>query len=199
MSHPNICTLFDIGHHDGIDFIVMEYLEGQTLAARLDKGALPTDEAIRYALEMADALDKTHRRGVIHRDLKPGNVMITKSGVKLLDFGLARLHETAPDQRIGLSFTRSVAETGTIAGTPQYMAPEQIEQGQCDARTDIFAFGCVLHEMLTGQKAFTGGSTVSVFAAVLRETPVAISTIRSSLPRSLDRLVNVCLSLLMFA
>ncbi len=164
LSHPHICTLHDVGHQDGVDFLVMEYLEGETLAERLARGALPTDQVLRYGVEIADALDKAHRHGVVHRDLKPGNIMLTKSGAKLLDFGLAKLKETESGQVLaGLSALpteggRGLTAEGTILGTFQYMAPEQLEGKEADARADIFAFGVVVYEMATGRKAFEGKS-----------------------------------------
>src|SRR5580700_9443414 len=163
LNHPHICTLFDVGHQDGTDFLVMEYLEGETLAERLKKGPLPVDQVLQYAIEIADALDKAHRKGITHRDLKPGNVMLTKSGTKLLDFGLAKLQqEAAPATPFSQLPTMAGAVTGQgmILGTLQYMAPEQVEgkTDQIDARTDIFAFGAVVYEMATGRKAFEGTS-----------------------------------------
>src|ERR1700736_3435691 len=160
LNHPHICTLYDIGHQDGTDYLVMEYLEGETLAQRLIKGPLPLDQVLRYAIEIADALDKAHRKGITHRDLKPGNIMLTKSGTKLLDFGLAKLKQEAAPATAPLSelptLSRNPTVEGTILGTLQYMAPEQVE-GKMDAidrRTDIFAFGAVVYEMDTGRKAF---------------------------------------------
>src|SRR5262249_873816 len=151
LSHPHICALHDVGNQDGVEYLVMEYLEGETLAARLVKGPLPLEQALRYGVEMADALDKAHRRGMVHRDLKPGNVMLPKSGVKLLDFGLARAVAPAASPS-GLTSLPTAAgppltQEGTILGTFQYMAPEQLEGKEADARTDIFAFGAVLYEM----------------------------------------------------
>src|SRR5438128_12403661 len=160
LNHPHICVLHDVGRQDGTDYLVMEYLEGQTLAARLEKGALPLDEALKIAIEIADALDKAHRQGVVHRDLKPSNVMLTKSGAKLLDFGLAKLkQETQPASTLSaLPTNANVTAKGTILGTLQYMSPEQLEGREADARSDIFAFGAVLYEMVTGRKAFQGRS-----------------------------------------
>jgi serine/threonine protein kinase len=157
LSHPHICALYDVGNQDGVEFLVMEYLEGDTLSERLTRGPLPFDQVLRYGCEIADALDKAHRQGIVHRDLKPGNVMLTKSGVKLLDFGLAKAVAPAAS-RSGASLTALPTQTGkdltaegTILGTFQYMAPEQLEGKDADARTDIFAFGAVLYEMATGQ------------------------------------------------
>src|SRR5215470_3936759 len=156
LNHPHICTLYDVGHQDGTDFLVLEYLEGETLAERLKKGPLPLEQVLQYAIEIADALDKAHRKGITHRDLKPGNIMLTKSGAKLLDFGLAKLRqETTPAPNISLSKLPTANEpataAGTILGTLQYMAPEQVEgkSDQIDERTDIFAFGVVVYEMAT--------------------------------------------------
>ncbi|HMA17541.1 MAG TPA: serine/threonine-protein kinase, partial [Thermoanaerobaculia bacterium] len=165
LSHPHICALYDVGNQDGVEFLVMEYLEGETLADRLAKGPLPFEHVLRYGLEIADALDKAHRQGIVHRDLKPGNVMVTKSGVKLLDFGLAKAMSPSVT-RSGASLTAlpteargsNLTEEGTILGTFQYMAPEQLEGRDADGRTDIFAFGAVLYEMTTGKKAFSGRS-----------------------------------------
>src|ERR1700731_4678137 len=159
LNHPHICTLHDIGHQDGTDFLVMEYLEGETLAQRLNKGPLPLEQVLQYAIEIADALDKAHRKGVTHRDLKPGNIMLTKSGTKLLDFGLAKLKQEVspiiPESQLPTMKSAVTAE-GTILGTLQYMAPEQVEGKEVDARTDIFAFGAVVYEMATGKRAFEG-------------------------------------------
>src|SRR5262249_33680614 len=152
LNHPHICTLHDIGSQDGIDFLVMEYLEGETLAARLAKGPLPFDHVLRFGVQIASAFDKAHRAGIVHRDLKPANIMLTKAGAKLLDFGLAKdsvgVVTDMPTTVSGADLT----SPGTILGTLQYMAPEQIEGRKTDARTDIFAFGAVLYEMLTGKR-----------------------------------------------
>ena len=171
LNHPHICTLFDIGHQDDIDFLVMEYIEGETLAQRLQRGALPIQQVLQYAIEIADALDKAHRKGITHRDLKPGNIMLTKSGTKLLDFGLAKLKQDVtpitPESQL-MTMKGGVTGEGTILGTLQYMAPEQVEAKDVDARTDIFAFGAVVYEMATGKKAFEGKSSASVMAAILK-------------------------------
>src|SRR5262245_6777155 len=193
LNHPNICSLYDVGSQDGIDFLVMEYLEGATLAEGLTKGALSLDQALRCGIEVADALDKAHRAGIVHRDLKPGNIMVTKSGAKLLDFGLAKTG-TAVTAAAGLSMLPTtppnLTAQGTILGTFQYMAPEQLEGREADARTDIFAFGAVLHEMLTGKKAFEGKSQASLIAAILEREPASISAIQPLAPRGLERLVR---------
>src|SRR6201987_3351502 len=169
LNHPHICTLYDIGQQDGTDFLVMEYLEGETLAQRLKKGPLPLAQVLQYAVEISDALDKAHRKGITHRDLKPGNIMLAKSGAKLLDFGLAKLkQEATPAASISRLPTQdNLTEEGTILGTYQYMAPEQVEAKEVDARTDIFAFGAVVYEMATGKRAFDGKSQASLIAKIL--------------------------------
>ncbi len=201
LSHPHICTLFDVGHQDGTDYLVMELLEGESLADRLGRGALPLEQVLRCGIEIADALDKAHRQGIIHRDLKPGNVMLTKSGVKLLDFGLAKLH-AAPD-RAGSALTslptalpesQPLTTRGTILGTFQYMSPEQLEGREADARSDLFAFGCVLYEMATGQKAFSGKSQASLIGSIMHSEPPPISTLQPMIPPALDRVVRGCLA-----
>ena len=196
LNHPHICSLYDIGQQDDIDFLVMEYLEGQTLAKRLEKGALALDQALQYAIQIADALDKAHRKGIVHRDLKPGNVMLTKSGVKLLDFGLAKLQPSAAvaGMSIAATMTNPITAQGTILGTLQYMAPEQVEGKEADARTDIFAFGAVLHEMLTGKKAFEGKSQASLIGAIMHADPPPISTVRPLMPAGLNRIVKKSLA-----
>ncbi|HXT74273.1 MAG TPA: protein kinase [Candidatus Angelobacter sp.] len=203
LNHPHICTLHDIGHQDGTDFLVMEFLEGETLAKRLDKGPLPTAELLRVAIEIADALEKAHRQGILHRDLKPGNIMLTKTGAKLLDFGLAKAGGDAVAAAPALtSFTQSVNQgksepltaEGTIVGTYQYMSPEQMEGKEADARSDIFSFGAVLFEMATGKRAFEGKTTASVIAAILEREPPAISQLQPMSPPALDRTVKICLA-----
>jgi len=197
LSHPHICVLYDVGQNEGIDFLVMEYLEGETLAERLARGPLPLDQVLRYAKEMADALDKAHRHGVVHRDLKPGNVILTKAGVKLLDFGLAKLRPAASAGEKGLSAgltpQQPLTRTGDIFGTPQYMAPEQLEGKEADARTDLFALGAVVYEMATGRKAFEGKSPASLIAAILEHDPLPMSTLQREAPRGLDRILRSCL------
>jgi serine/threonine protein kinase len=197
LNHPHICTLFDIGHQDGTDYLVMEYLEGETLADRLKKGPLPMEQVLQYAIEISDALDKAHRNGITHRDLKPGNIMLTKSGTKLLDFGLAKLQQEAkPATPFSELATIQGGETaeGTILGTLQYMAPEQVEARPVDARTDIFAFGAVVYEMATGKKAFEGRSQASLIAKILETDPAPISTLQPMTPAALDRLVKKCMA-----
>lgn len=199
LAHPHICTLHDVGSDSGVDFIVMEHLEGETLADRIERGALPLEEAIRHAIEIADALDKAHRHGIVHRDLKPANVMLTRTGAKLLDFGLARSVETEtinPDSAtIMAPATREkpLTSEGTLVGTFQYMAPEQLDGRTADARTDIFAFGAVLYEMLTGKRAFDGKSRASVIASIIAAEPQPIRTLRPLTPSELDRVVSICL------
>src|SRR5262249_28296043 len=158
LTHPNICVLYDVGDQDGTDYLVMEYLDGQTLADRIAKGPILLNEALTIAIQIASALDHAHRAGITHRDLKPGNVMLTKGGVKLLDFGLAKTTPALATPGLASAPTMSAPLTGegTIVGTVQYMAPEQLEGKPADARTDIFAFGTILYEMLTGKKAFEG-------------------------------------------
>ena len=197
LNHPHICTLYDVGHQNGIDYLVMEYLEGQTLAARLQKGPLPLDQALKYAIEIADALDKAHRKGITHRDLKPGNIMLTKSGAKLLDFGLAKLRQEAAHPGAALSQVPTkdpITGEGVILGTLQYMAPEQVEGKEADARTDIFAFGAVLYEMVTGKKAFEGKTQASLIAKILETDPPPMTSLQPMTPVALDRVVKKCLA-----
>jgi eukaryotic-like serine/threonine-protein kinase len=197
LNHPHICTLYDVGHQDGTDYLVLEYLEGETLADRLQKGALPLASALTYAIEIAGALDKAHRQGITHRDLKPGNIMLTTSGMKLLDFGLAKL--AAPRPAIGAvsalpTQQQALTAQGTILGTLHYMAPEQLEGKDADARTDIFALGGVLYEMVTGKKAFEGKSHASLIGAILKDEPPPISQVQPLAPPLLDRVVKKCLA-----
>ena len=194
LNHPHICTLYEFDTQEGTDFLVMEYLEGETLAQRLTKGALPLDQALRYAIQIADALDKAHRQGVTHRDLKPANIMLTKAGAKLLDFGLAKLTPTGPQGDASTKLGESLTQPGTILGTYQYMAPEQFERGQANALTDIWAFGCVVYEMVTGQKAFTGESQASLIHAIMGVDPPAMSSLQVMSPPALDQIVKTCLA-----
>jgi serine/threonine protein kinase len=195
LNHENICTLHDIGHQNGIHYLVMEFIDGETLGSRLKKGPLSTTEVLRYSIQIADALDRAHKKGVIHRDLKPGNIMLTKSGVKLLDFGLAKITSAKPVAEVSQLVTHQQELTGQgmILGTLQYMAPEQLEGKETDARTDIFAFGTVVYEMATGKKAFEGTSQASLIAAILKEQPKPFSQIQPLAPPSLERLVKTCL------
>jgi eukaryotic-like serine/threonine-protein kinase len=199
LSHPHICALYDVGQQDGINYLVMEYIEGESLADRLAERPLPVDHALRYAIQVADALDKAHRARLVHRDLKPANIMLTKSGAKLLDFGLAKLRVSNSEVVVTGQSDRPaeracLTREGTIVGTLQYMAPEQLEVGAVDARTDIFSFGAVLYETLTGKRAFTGKSQASLIGAILHAEPPAISTIQPMTPPALDRLVKKCLA-----
>jgi serine/threonine-protein kinase len=197
LNHPHICTLFDTGHQDDIDFLVMEYIEGETLAQRLVKGALPIQQLLQYAIEIADALDKAHRKGITHRDLKPGNIILTKSGTKLLDFGLAKLKQDVtpaiPLSELPTANDPLTAQ-GAIVGTLQYMAPEQLEGKEVDARTDIFAFGAVVYEMATGKKAFEGMSQASVISAIMASDPSPMTSLQPMTPPALDRVVKKCLA-----
>src|ERR1700726_4646947 len=199
LNHPHICPLYDTGHQDGIDYLVMEYLEGETLAQRLLKGALPIQQVLQYAIEIADALDKAHRKGITHRDLKPGNIMLTKSDTKLLDFGLAKLKQEVapaiPDSQLP-TLQSAITGEGAILGTLQYMAPEQVEgkQNEIDARTDIFAFGAVVYEMATGKKAFDGKTSASVMAKILEAEPPSMASLQPMTPPALDRVVKKCLA-----
>ena len=198
LNHPHICTLHDVGREGDTDFLVMEYLEGETLADRLQKGALPLEQALQYAIEIADALDKAHRQGIVHRDLKPGNIMLTKAGAKLLDFGLAKLQLAAPLGSVAVSAAPTVESpltgAGSIVGTFQYMAPEQLEGQEADTRSDIFAFGTVVYEMVTGQKAFEGKSQASLIAAILEHEPPPMSSLQMMSPPALDHVVRTCLA-----
>jgi serine/threonine protein kinase len=196
LNHPHICTLHDIGEQDGIHFLVMEHLEGESLADRLEKGALSLEQTLEYAIQIADALDKAHRQGVVHRDLKPGNIMLVKSGAKLLDFGLAKLKATeATEENLSNLPTEqaNLTQEGTILGTLQYMAPEQLEGKDADSRTDIFAFGAVVYEMATGKKAFEGSSQASLIAAILKDDPPPMSELQPMTPSVLDQVVKQCL------
>jgi eukaryotic-like serine/threonine-protein kinase len=208
-THPNICCLYDVGCHDGIDFIVMEYLEGETLADRLSTGLLPFEQALKIGVEIADALDKAHHAGIIHRDLKPGNIMLTKSGAKLMDFGLAkpvtgtisavpRASAQTPSLPT-MSVTALTAprapftEHGTIMGTLPYMAPETIQGQPADIRSDIFSFGCVLYEMVSGRRAFTGESRLNIAAAILEKDPQPLSSLQPHIPAALEHVMLRCL------
>jgi Tol biopolymer transport system component len=197
LTHPHICRVYDVGHENGVEFLVLEYLEGETLAARLAKGPLPFDEALRHAADVADALAAAHHGGVMHRDLKPANIVLTKIGAKLLDFGLAK--SVAPAVRVAgetqhSTMAREVTGQGTILGTVQYMAPEQLEGRPADARSDIFAFGAVVYEMLTGRKAFAGGSPASVVGAILKDDPPPLADAQPLTPPLLDHIVRRCLA-----
>ena len=193
--HTSVRCL-DVGSQAGIGFLVMEYLEGETLEQRLKKGALPLDQALQIGIQIADALTAAHRAGIVHRDLKPGNIMLTKSGAKLLDFGLAKTGAPAVAGSLSMLPTTPPGRTqpGTILGTFQYMAPEQLEGQDADARTDIFAFGAVVYEMVTGKKAFEGKSQASLIAAISEREPPAMSSLQPLAPRSFDHVVHRCLA-----
>ena len=205
LNHPNICTLYDVGHQDGADFLVMEYLEGETLADRLVKGPLPPEQVLKHGIDICEGLEKAHKSGIVHRDLKPGNIMLTKSGAKLMDFGLAK--SVPPQQAPASSLTSSLTMTlsqhsaghpltaqGTVVGTFQYMSPEQVEGKEADARSDIFALGAVLYEMASGKRAFAGKTQASVVAAILASEPQPISSMQPMSPPALDRVVRICMA-----
>jgi serine/threonine protein kinase len=194
LNHPNICTLYDVGEQNGVSYLVMELLQGESLADRLSRGPLPLADVLRYGTQIASALDRAHRAGITHRDLKPGNVVLTKSGAKLLDFGLAKAAASQPVVSIdGATEHKPLTQEGTILGTFQYMAPEQLEGAEVDARTDIFSFGALLYEMITGRRAFDGKTRTSVIAAIVSTQPPPISTIAPASPRSLDHIIQRCL------
>jgi eukaryotic-like serine/threonine-protein kinase len=196
LNHPHICALYDVGSQDGIEYLVMECVEGETLAKRLEKGALPLDQVLRYGAQVADALDKAHRAGIVHRDLKPGNIMLTTGGAKLLDFGLAK--PAAPlasaATLTAVSPKSPVTEQGMIVGTFQYMSPEQVEGQEVDGRSDIFSLGAVLYEMFTGKRAFEGKSQLSVATAILEREPEPVSTVKPTAPAALDHAIKKCLA-----
>src|SRR5499425_3238891 len=201
LNHPNICTMHDVGHQDGIDFLVMELLEGETLANRLLKGPLSPDQVLKSGIEICEGLERAHKSGVVHRDLKPANIMLTKSGTKLMDFGLAKAVAPQMPASSGLTatlMTPGVSEPltakGTVVGTFQYMAPEQIEGKEADERGDIFALGAVLYEMATGKRAFTGKTQSSVVAAILASDPPPVSSVEPMSPPALDRIIRNCLA-----
>jgi serine/threonine protein kinase len=195
LNHPHICTLHDIGSQDGIDYLVMECVEGETLAKRLEKGLLPLEQVLKYGAQIADALDKAHRAGIVHRDLKPGNIMVTSTGVKLLDFGLAKpTAGVSAATQTAVVPTSPVTQEGTVVGTFQYMSPEQVEGKEVDGRSDIFSLGAVLYEMLTRKRAFEGKSQLSVASAILEKEPAAISAVKPMTPPALDHAIRKCLA-----
>jgi serine/threonine protein kinase len=198
LNHPNICALHDVGSQNGIEYLVMECVEGESLAQRLEKGPLPVEQVVKVGKEIADALDKAHRSGIIHRDLKPGNIMLNKSGSKLLDFGLARPVSQPVASLATLTATgdreQSVTQEGSIVGTFQYMAPEQVEGKELDGRSDVFSMGAVLYEMVTGQWAFQGRSQLSVASAILEKEPPPISNIKPLSPRGLEHIIRQCMA-----
>ncbi|MEP7028743.1 MAG: protein kinase, partial [Candidatus Eisenbacteria bacterium] len=201
LNHPHICQVYDVGREGDVDYIVMELIEGESLAQRLDKGALPPIEVLRVSTQIADALDRAHRAGIIHRDLKPGNIMLTKQGAKLLDFGLARpapLGGSGSGSRAGTpsspTMSRPLTAAGSIVGTFQYMAPEQLDGNEADARSDVWALGVTMYEMATGVHAFEGKSQASLIAAILRAEPRPISEIVPMMSPAFDRLVAACMA-----
>src|SRR5450432_4029639 len=208
LQHPNICTLHDIGSQDGVDFLVMECLEGQTLAVRIEKGPLPVDQVLKVGKEIGEALQKAHGQGIIHRDLKPANIMLTKSGAKLMDFGLAKpelrvptgsktpISSSMPTMNLAslTSAASPLTQKGSIVGTFQYLAPEVLQGTEADARSDIFSFGCVLYEMVTGRRAFEGKSQLSVLSAILEQEPQPIGVTQPLTPPMLERVIKECLT-----
>ena len=194
LNHPYICTLYDIGSQDGVEFLVMEYLEGETLASRLMRGALPLDRALKHGIEIGDALDAAHRRSIIHRDLKPANIFLTTHGeAKVLDFGLAKVADEVTPQMPTVTSPATLTSPGTTVGTVAYMSPEQARGEDLDLRTDIFSFGAVLYEAITGKMAFPGKTSAIVFKAILDETPPAITRLNPTLPARLDEIVSKAL------
>src|SRR6202451_1441163 len=207
LNHPHICHLYDIGSQDGTDYLVMEFLEGETLAERLRKGALPLSEILKIGIAVAEALAVAHRQGIVHRDLKPGNIMLTKGGAKLMDFGLAKSAGAGVPPGASsaplLSAARWISQAspvsplttaGTMIGTIQYMSPEQIEGKEADARSDLFALGGVLYEMVTGARPFEGKSQISVASAILEKEPEPISSLQPLTPQAFEHVVNTCLA-----
>ncbi len=197
LSHPHICTLYDVGHQDGVDYLVMEYLDGETLAARLQRGPLPLDQALRHAVEIAGALVVAHRQGIVHRDLKPGNIMLTPVGAKLLDCGLAKMvHDSPPGGDASgapMAALEPRTRVGVVVGTPAYMSPEQAQGRSVDSRTDVFSFGLLLYEMLTGRRAFGGDSHAQALAAILRDNPPPVRSLRAEVGDDVEQVVNRCL------
>src|SRR5512143_3989760 len=196
LNHPHICSLFDVGEEAGSHFLVMELVEGESLAERLQRGPLPLEQVVRYGTEMAEALDCAHRQGIVHRDLKPANVMLTRSGAKLLDFGLARSNAegslvAGADEEA--TEAKPLTAVGTVLGTYQYMSPEQLSGAEAGPRSDIFARGTVLYEMATGRRAFEGKSKTSLVAAILSAEPAPISSLAAKIPPALDHVVRKCL------
>ncbi|MFY9529845.1 MAG: protein kinase, partial [Candidatus Acidiferrales bacterium] len=195
LNHPHICVLYDVGHQDRMDYLVMECVEGETLLRHLEKGPLPLEQVLKFGMQIADALDKAHRSGVVHRDLKPGNIMLTSAGAKLLDFGLAKPAAALASAATLTAAQRApVTEEGTIVGTFQYMSPEQVEGKEVDSRSDIFSLGAVLYEMVTGKRAFEGKSQLSVASAILEKEPEPMSAAKPMTPPVLDHAVKKCLA-----
>jgi eukaryotic-like serine/threonine-protein kinase len=200
LSHPCICTLYDVGHHDGIDYLVMEYLEGETLADRLRKGPLPVEQVLKFGIEICEGLERAHRSNVVHRDLKPGNIMLTRANAKLMDFGLAKAAASPAmlsDAMVTLSTppqSHPLTAQGTLVGTFQYMSPEQVEGKEADPRSDIFSLGAVLYEMTTGKRAFEGKTTVSIVAAILEKDPLPVTAVKPLSPAALQHAIEGCLT-----
>jgi serine/threonine protein kinase len=208
LQHAHICTLYDIGTQGGMEFLVMEYLEGQTLAERLQNGPLPVDQVLKVGAEIAQALEKAHQQGITHRDLKPANIMLTKAGAKLMDFGLAKpklliappaagpFTPSTPTMNLAslTSAASPLTQKGSIVGTFQYMAPEVLQGAEADARSDLFSFGCVLYEMVTAHRAFEGKSQLSVLTAILEKEPAPVSVMRPLTPPLLDHVIGACLA-----
>ena len=195
LNHPNICTLFDVGKQDGLQYLVMEFIEGETLSDRIKRSPIQMKEFLEISIQVADALDKAHRQGLIHRDLKPGNIMLTKSGAKLLDFGLAKIQmeNSAPGVQ-SITQTTPLTGVGTLLGTMQYMAPEQLEGAEADTRSDIFAFGAVMYEMATGVRAFNGNSQATLIASIIKDDPKSVSEILPLLPPMLEQTISQCIA-----
>jgi serine/threonine protein kinase len=196
LEHPNICALYDVGHHEGIDFLVMQHLEGETLAERLRRGPIPMRELLRVATEIADALDRAHRAGIVHRDLKPANIMLTDAGAKLLDFGIAKAAPvTAPEAATArVAADEDLTVDGALVGTVGYIAPEQLKGWRVDARSDLFALGAILYEMASGVRAFDGATRAAVIDAVLNRQPAPLATLVPGVPPAFSRIVAKCLS-----
>src|SRR5262245_49712216 len=193
LSHPHICSLLDVGEQDGRAFLVMEHVAGETLAARLAEGRMPLERALRHGIQIAGALDAAHRQGIVHRDLKPANVMLTRDGVKLLDFGLAKLQPDA-DDALAATATAELTTEGTVLGTVAYMPPEHLDGAECDARGDIFSLGVVLYEMVCGRRPFEGESKPRVMAAILEQEPPPASSREPTVPPVLDHVLRRCLA-----
>jgi eukaryotic-like serine/threonine-protein kinase len=196
LNHPHICGLYDIGREQDTEYLVLELLEGETLAARIERGPLPLVQVLRFGIEIADALEAAHRKGIVHRDLKPGNVMLTDGGVKLLDFGLAKHTTGAAGQPLSMLATAPGPGTaeGTFIGTLQYMAPEQVQGFPADARTDIFALGALLYEMATAKPAFEASTQASLIAKILASDVPAVSKLTPVAPPVFDHVVQGCLA-----
>ena len=194
LNHPHICVLYDVGHYDGIDYLVMECVDGETLAVRLQRGPLSQEQVLKYGSQIADALDAAHRKGIIHRDLKPANIMLSPMGAKLLDFGLAKPSSVTSEVAQSTAATSPLTEQGAIIGTVQYMSPEQLEGKELDGRSDIFSLGSVLYEMVTGRKAFEGKNQLSVASSILEKEPVSILAIKPSTTPALEHAIRRCLA-----